>query len=86
MLRNFQQIYIEKNHLGGALGNLNLFILEPDGVTARLLQGIASSNDTIAQSLIMSRFTDTDSSYIEYLPLPQVVTVLDSPEHHNRSS
>ena len=52
----------------------------------RLLQGIASSDTTITQRLIMYRFTETDGSYIEYLPLPELVNVLDSPDHHNWSS
>ena len=50
---------------------------------ARLLQGIASSDATITQSIIVSGLTETDGSYIEYLPLPELVTVLDSPEHKN---
>ena len=53
---------------------------------ARLLQGIASSDATITQRIIVSRFTEIDSSYIEYPPLTELVTVLDSPEHKNRRS
>ena len=53
---------------------------------ARLLQGIASSDANIPQRLIVSRFTEIDGSYIEYLPLPELVTVLDSPENHNMRS
>ena len=42
-----------------------------------LLQFIASSDATITWSLIIPRFKETYGSYIEYLPLPLVVTVLD---------
>ena len=52
----------------------------------RLLQDIASSDATINQRLIMSRFAETDSNHIEYLLLPELVTVLGSPEHQNRIS
>ena len=50
----------------------------------RLLQGIASSDATITQRIIVYRFTETYCSYIEYLSLPQVITVLDSPDLQNR--
>ena len=53
---------------------------------ARLLQFIASSDASITQRIIVSRFTETDGSYIKYPPLPEFVTVLDSPEHQNRRS
>ena len=43
----------------------------------RLLQGIASSDVTITQNIILPRCKEKYSSYIEYLPLPRVVTVLD---------
>ena len=49
-----------------------------------LLQGIASIDANITQRLILSRFTEIDGRYIAYLPLPHVVTVLDSLENHNR--
>ena len=52
----------------------------------RLLQGIASSDATITQRIIVSSFTEIDGSYIDYLPLTELVTVLDSPENHNRRS
>ena len=38
-----------------------------------LLQGLASSDATITWNLIVSMFTETNVSYIEYLSLPQVV-------------
>ena len=47
----------------------------------RLIQGLASSDATITQRLIVSRCIETDSIYIEYLPLPQVVTILDYQGH-----
>ena len=50
----------------------------------RLLQGLSSRDATITQILIVSRFTETDGSYIDYLLLPQVVTVLCYLENHNR--
>ena len=50
------------------------------------VQGVNSSDAIITQRLIVSRFTETDGSYIEYLTLPELVTVLDSPEHQNRRS
>ena len=52
----------------------------------RLLQGIASRAATITQRTIMYRFTETYGIYIEYLPLPELVTVLESTVHHNRRS
>ena len=50
----------------------------------RLLQGLYSSNSTIIRSIIVSRFIETDGIKIDYLSLPQVVTVLDSTEHQKR--
>ena len=52
----------------------------------RLLQGIVSSDVNINQRPIMYRFTEKDGSYIEYLPLPESISVLDSPENHNMRS
>ena len=52
----------------------------------RPLQGISSSEANTTLILSMHKFTETDGSYIDYLPLPELVTVLDSPEHKNRSS
>ena len=43
-----------------------------------LLQGLASSDVTISQMIVVPRCTETDGSYIEYLTLPQVVNVLDA--------
>ena len=50
----------------------------------RLLQDLASSDATITQRLILTRFTETYGSYIEYLPSPQVVTVLEPQGNHKR--
>ena len=49
-----------------------------------ILQGLASSGATITQRLIVPRCTEKNSSYIEYLPLLKVVTVLDSQGNHKR--
>ena len=51
-----------------------------------LLQDIASSDANITQRLIVYRLTEIYGSYIEYLPLTQVVTVLEYPENQNRRS
>ena len=51
-----------------------------------LMQVIASSEATITRRIIMSGFTETDGSYIEYLSLTQVATVLDSLELQNMRS
>ena len=50
---------------------------------ARLLQGLASSDATITQRIIMCRYTEIYGSYNEYLPLPQVVIVLEYLGHQN---
>ena len=50
----------------------------------RLLQGVSSSDTTITQRLIVPRCTEIDGSYIEYIPLPQVVTVLYSKRHQKK--
>ena len=49
-----------------------------------LLQGLTSSNTTITQRLIVTRCTEIDVSYIDYLPLLQVVTVLELQGNHKR--
>ena len=56
---NFEQIYIEKNNLEDLLGIWSWYIWEQDRFMVRLLQGIASSDATITQRLIVSRFTET---------------------------
>ena len=43
-----------------------------------MMQGLASSDATINGRIIVHKCTDTDSSYIEYPPLPHVLTVLES--------
>ena len=50
----------------------------------RLLQVLASSDANIPQRLIMTRCTEIDGSYIDFPPLPKVVTVLDSQGYHKR--
>ena len=56
---NFEQIYIEKKNLEDLLGIWSWYIWEQDRFMVRLLQGIASSDATITQRLIVSRFTET---------------------------
>ena len=43
----------------------------------RILQGLASSDATITQRPKMPRCTQADGRHIEYLPLTQVITVLE---------
>ena len=50
----------------------------------RLLQVLASSDATITRRLILPMCIYTGGIYIEYLPLQQVVTVLDPKRKQNR--
>ena len=50
----------------------------------RMMQGLASGDANVTRRLIIPRCSEIDGRYIEYLLLPQVVTVLYSQVYNKR--
>ena len=63
---------------------ISRFFWELGGFLVRLLWGLASSDATITLRIIVPRCTETYVSYIEYLQLPLLVTILDSQGYQKR--